>query len=619
MAPLWLDVLDQTIRACAFHRRPDLAHQLQHKRVQLLDAKLRVMVVGESKQGKSQLVNALLNAPVCAVGDDTTTAMMTVIQHADAPSAALVKSPAAAAQRAITSSAAPADRVPVAIEELAGRVVGKGLLRHPDEFVHAEVGIPRELLAPGLVLIDTPSIGGLDTHRAAPTSAALIQADAVVMVSDATQEFSGTELDFLLRVVKACPNVIVALSKTDIAPQWRRVAQSNRDHLADAGIPARLVPVSATLRLQAAQTGDKALNIESGFPDLIACLQHDILTKAELLAPHTVTVVASAAIEELATPLQAERAALAAEQPSDAMSQLHQAQQRFDELRRLSMRWQNTLTDEIFDLVSDVEYDLRDRTRKILRKVDEVFDTADPAVIWDTFKPWLEENLVEAAEANFAWLVERSHWISGKIAATFPAYRDSILPESAFRTPDDLFDSMTELEAPANGRFTLSQKVFSGLRGSYGGVVMFGLITGMTGLPLINPVSLGAGAVFGSKSLKDEGEGRLLRRQATAKAAVQRHVEDFFLKFGKDCKDVARQVQRRLRDHFTALAEELQETIVESARVAKLAADSDAADRDRRARELQRELEVLFTLHSQIQAVGEARTLAGAGPEVAAA
>ena len=64
MAPSWLPVLDDTISACTALRRPDLAHRLQRRRARLLDPRLRVVVMGLLNQGKSQLINALVNAPV---------------------------------------------------------------------------------------------------------------------------------------------------------------------------------------------------------------------------------------------------------------------------------------------------------------------------------------------------------------------------------------------------------------------------------------------------------------------------------------------------------------------------------------------------------------------------
>ncbi|GAA5197242.1 isoniazid inducible protein IniA [Rugosimonospora acidiphila] len=598
MVPLWLDVLDDTIRACAAHSRADLVQQLQHKRAQLLDPKLRVLVVGEAGQGKSQLINALLNAPVCAVGDDFTTSVPSVIQHADAPCAALVTGPTTVPDRDVAAT----ERVPVPIEQLASGVTGAG------RFHRAEIGIPRELLTAGLVLIDTPGLdagwatGGLDAAWVGHT-------DAVLLVSDANRLLSNVELAFLGYAVRTCPQVIVALSKIDIATQWRRVAEQNRDRLAGAGIPATVIPVSATLRLLAAKANDRRLNAESGFPDLVGRLQHDLLTKPESLAPHTARTITGTVVEQLCLPLRARRFALDGALVSGAASQLNEAQRRLDELRRLSSRWQNSLADEISDLSADIEHDLRDRTRRILRRVDEVFDDADPGAVWEAFAPWLEENLLEAAEANFGWLVERSHWIAEKIAAGFPGYRTAVLPESAFDLGHEPFDTVAELEQPNIGRFTFTQKVYTGLRGSYGGLVMFGLVTSLAGMPLFNAVSVGAGALFGGKSLRDEGDSRLQRRQSLAKAAVQRHVEDFFISFSKDCKDVIRQVQRRLRDHFAGMAEDLQASILESARTAKQAADRDLAERDRHDRELQRELEDLRRLHDRANALALPATI----------
>ena len=46
MAPPWLDVLDETIHACTARGRRDLVRLLEDRRTQLLDPRLRVLVVG---------------------------------------------------------------------------------------------------------------------------------------------------------------------------------------------------------------------------------------------------------------------------------------------------------------------------------------------------------------------------------------------------------------------------------------------------------------------------------------------------------------------------------------------------------------------------------------------
>ncbi|MET8306664.1 dynamin family protein [Micromonospora sp. NPDC005173] len=608
MAGIWLDVLDEIARTCHTHGRGDLLQTVRQRRTQLLDPKLRVLVIGEPNQGKSQLINAIINAPACPVGDGRTTVLPTVVQHADVTSAAVVQAPPPAPGRpAGTAPAAIVERTPVALNQVAAGVAGTIGRRPGGGPVYVEIGLPRALLGGGLVLVDTPGTDEIAVLGSVAPVAAPSRADTVLLVTDSTRELSVTELNMLLHVMRSHPNVVVVQSKTDLVADWRAVAERNRQHLADAGVPVPLIPVSAALRLRAAAADDRGLNAESGFPALIARLQRDLAGKSDQLARASVQGVARTVVEQLAAPLRAELATQEAEVQSGPISRLHAAQREVDELRRCTTRWQNTLTDEMADLLSDIEYDLRDRTRQILRTVDEAFDTADPLVAWDTFQDWLERNLVEAAEANHEWLIQRCDWIARRVAANFTRYGYDVLPPWSMTMPEDFGDRLPELERPRIDRFTTGQKLFTGMKGSYGGMLMFGLATTLAGMPMINPVSVGIGALFGGKSIRDEGKQLLRRRQATAKTAIQRHVDDFFVQMIRDCRDAARQVQRMLRDHFTGLTEELQEAIVQSFRSAKQEADTDAALREQRQREIRLRMTRLAALYEQAQQLSGAR------------
>jgi hypothetical protein len=467
--------------------------------------------------------------------------------------------------------------------------------------VYAEVGVPRSLLGEGLVLIDTPPVGaeGPDLR----TLATYTRADLVVLACESGRELSGGEVNLLTDLARLYPGLVLALTKIDFFPRWRETLASNRRLLADAGVPATIVPVSSALRLRAVGSSDARLNAESGFPGLVAHLRGAVAAKPDALAPATVQLVARLVVEALAAPLREDLDRERGGGSSDAMARLHDAQRRVDALRRTAARWQNCLSDEVADLMSDIEQDLRDRTRAVLAKVEETFDEADPARVWDTFDPWLRQALREAAEASFAWLVERTEWLAGRVAAQFPSDAVRGLPQWTLTVPDRVADKVAALDTPRIERFTPSQKLFTGLRGSYGGVLMFGLATTMTGMPLINPISIGAGAVFGGKSIRDESRSLLRRRQAIAKAAVQRHVDEVFVRLNKEAKDSIRRVQRVLRDYFGAVTEDLQESIVESLRSAKQAADSDAAARERRIRRIQRDLGRLAELYEDVQAL----------------
>jgi hypothetical protein len=629
MAPAWLSVLDDTISACNAHRRPDLAHRLQRKRGRLLAPQLRVLVLGMLNQGKSQLINALVNAPICAVGDDLTTTAPTVVQHADSPSASLVTEPAGAEHRAITGPPAPAERVAVPIDEVSRQVSRRA--GGPDgHVVRAEIGIPRKLLATGLVLIDTPPVDTADKHgtdsaETSRTLAAAEQADTVLFASAATAELSGAELDLLTRISAACPNIIVALTKIDLVPRWRQVAERNLTLLTEARVPARQIPLSAALRMAAAEHGDTAINAESGFPELISCLQRQVTGKSDEVAPRTVGVACGQAVANLVTDVRTAIATPLVTRTPDVEAQLADAQRAMDELRRRTSRCQTVLADQMVDLTADVEHDLRDRTRRILREVDRIFDDADPRSAWDSFERWLRDSLTEAAESNLGWLVERCQWVADRVIASFPSEQEdapaNALLAGAGNGPEALLagagigtDEVGELDVPKLDPFGAGQKIFTGLRGSYGGVLMFGLITSLAGLPLINPISLGAGAAFGGKTIKDESDARLKRRQAAAKATAQRHIDDVFLACGKETKDLGRQVQRVLRDHITERAEDLAQRIAESSRVARQTAQSAAAEREQRRQRLATRLEELVELHRRAVAVAGQRPVVAQAP-----
>ncbi|OXM55581.1 dynamin family protein [Amycolatopsis alba] len=575
-APAWLDVLNETLDACAAHGRADLAERLRRRRDRQAPG-ARIAVVGFPKQGKGYLLNALLNAPVCAVGDASTPAVPTEIGYAADPAATLVGH----------------GRESVPVGDLAKELE----VRPPGSLRRVEVGLPRELLGTGLVLVDTPAIGDPRSPRTAATLDVLADAHAVILVSDATQELQPAELALARHIRTWCPALVLALTKIDVSPDWRELAARNRAALSETGVVADVFPVSATVRQAAAKAGDAVLNGQSGFPELLNWVGEQASRPIERTRALAAAVSVRAAAVELVETLQTRLDAVSRDTGVDQVTLLQQAQRRTEELRRQNVRWQNMLSDEITDLVSDAEYDLRERTRVIVRHIDRTFDEGDPAQIWPDFQTWLEENLAEAVETNHDWVSDRSTWIAHAVATTFgPHYGQA--PE--LPSTGSGVDSIPEVGAPKIERFKIGQKLFTGLRGSYGGVLMFGLVTSLAGLPLINPVSLGAGVAFATKSVRDEGGMRLQRRQALAKAAAQRHVDDVFIRFSKEIKDEIRQVQRRLRDHFVALSDELAEELTRQRELII----AGSAERDRRTQGVKKEIDRLAALHRKAGALG---------------
>src|SRR6185436_16645917 len=110
-----------------------------------------------------------------------------------------------------------------------------------------EVALPHPLLRTGLVLVDTPGVGGLGSVHSATTIGALPMATSVLFVSDASQESSHPELAFLEAARQLCPNVTCALTKVDFYPEWRMIFELDRTLLSKAGVKADVLTLSSTM------------------------------------------------------------------------------------------------------------------------------------------------------------------------------------------------------------------------------------------------------------------------------------------------------------------------------------------------------------------------------------
>ncbi|MEC5200153.1 hypothetical protein RCH21_002396 [Arthrobacter sp. PL16] len=581
--------------------RADLRQRLEQTLARLANPDVRVIVVGEFKQGKSKLINALVNAPVCPVDDDIATSVPTLVSFGDPASASVLIPHKDGGPDQDTSSV---ERRPIALEDIAGFVSERGNPSNRQGLASAEVRLPRRVLADGLSIIDSPGVGGLESAHALTTLTALPTADAMLLVSDASQEYTEPELRFLKQAQRIVPNVACLLSKTDLYPQWRAVADLDRGHLATAGMDSTpLIPVSSDLRLFAAQTGDAELNRESGFPELIAYLRNDVVGKAQALRRNSVAQDLLSTTEHLRLSVQSELQAL--QHPEGVpvlLAELEEAKEKADQQRKRSSRWQTTLNDGASDLISDMEHDLRDRLRTIQREAEAAIDEGDPGPVWDQFAEWLEQRVASAVSDTFVWTNERSHWLAEQVAELF-AVDNVPLPLLEVSGTDGVLAPVEEVPFLDPGHVSAAGKVLIGMRGSYGGVLMFGLLTGIIGMSLINPLSVGAGLLLGRKAYREDKDARLKRRQSEAKALVRRQMDDVVFQVGKQLKDRLRLVQREIRDHFGDIAEEHHRSLADSVAAAQRTASTYRQQRDERVVQLKAELARIDQVHAQAKAL----------------
>ncbi|MGH3995754.1 MAG: Isoniazid-inducible protein iniA, partial [Pseudonocardiaceae bacterium] len=219
---------------------------------------------------------------------------------------------------------------------------------------------------------------------------------------------------------------------------------------------------------------------------------------------------------------------------------------------------------------------------------------------WDQLSTWVEQEVASAASANLVWATQRARWLATQVADHFSEEEDRILPKLRTEVADAL-SSVRAMQLRSGEPFGIGQKALTGLRGGYVGLLMFGLLGTVVGLPLLNPFALGAGVLLGGKTITDERRRIVNRRQIEAKAAVRRYVDDVIFQAGKESKDMLRRVQRDLRDHFTTQAEEMTRSVGDSLRAAEKSVKTSKSERERRLAEISSELERLETLGQRVR------------------
>jgi len=580
-------------RAARAYGREDLAGRLAASLQRLSDPSIRVLVVGEFKQGKSSLVNALIGAPVCPVDDDVTTSVPTAVGYGDEVTVTAYHDPGG------QGGPPRAERIDLA--DLAEHVSEAGNPANVRRLRAVEVALPRDLLRRGLVLVDTPGVGGLGSAHSAATLGALPAANAVVLVSDAAQEFTEPELDFLHTARQLCPNIVCALTKIDFYPEWRKVLRLNQQHLTRAGIEATIMPTSATLRAEALRIRDRELNVESGYLQLVTHIQDEIVGRAGELALRSVATDLASVAEQLEGQFVAERAALDdPERAATLVAELQEAKTRADHLRSRAARWQQTLNDGFSDLSADADHDLRERMRGVSRDADAAIADSDPGEVWEQFESWLSRRVTTEVAASYTLVSRRTAELADAVVQHFADATDAVVlaPRSPV-APSGAAASIAIDEKIEIEHQSVGTKGMMALRGSYGGMMMFGMLGTMVGIGMLNPVSLAMGFTMGRKTLKDEKERQLTARRAEARAAHRKYVDEVSFQVGKDFRDTLRRIQRSLRDEFGERAEELQRSSASSLAAAQQALQIDEVERQGRIRDIDAELVRIAGLRDQ--------------------
>ena len=237
------DALDKTLEDLAALGTDRDREQLAAVRDRLAAARLRVLVAGEAKRGKSTLINALLGRPVLPSGVTPLTAVATTVRYGEDPHAEVrfgdgheEKHPLAALDDLVTERGNPRNRRGIAA-------------------VTAFVDAP--VLAGGVELVDTPGTGSVFVWGTDAAHQALETMDAAVFVLTADPPVSASERELLAKVADLSVRTFAVLNKADHLDDagLAEAAEFTSRVLAEAGHAGQVYPMSARAALDGGDPG----------------------------------------------------------------------------------------------------------------------------------------------------------------------------------------------------------------------------------------------------------------------------------------------------------------------------------------------------------------------------
>lgn len=267
---------------------------------QINSGEFHIVVMGEIKKGKSSLISALLGEyEILPVYSDVATSTVFKILYGDEYKYSVHLNTEKIVDDNNSQNKFQEHLIEINRDQIVEYGTEKGNPKNTKNVDYIQIEIPNQLLSNGIVIVDTPGIGGLFKNHREITLKYAPLADAIFFVIDSVESLiSEQEINFLKDLYKITENIYFFQTKKDAvdSDSWKAWMKRNldilttTDKLKDFLIQKNEIkyfPVSSKLKKYADESKSQKESAEdledSGFPPVLDFIENNlILNKKEL-------------------------------------------------------------------------------------------------------------------------------------------------------------------------------------------------------------------------------------------------------------------------------------------------------------------------------------------------
>lgn len=491
----------------------------------------RIVVMGEIKKGKSSFINALLGVrDLVPVSSDIATSTIYKICYGEK-----------IAYKVFFTEESKKPCVFIDKQELAqyGTEDGNPLNEKCVEFI--QVFVPSPFLKDGLVIIDTPGLGGLFKQHKRITYEYVPRTDAVFMVSDSVESPIGkNELDLLEDLKKVTNQIFFVQTKAMAVDAEARQARerNNRETLARHGFDKKLLRyfvVDSHLKLDADEAKDREDLVDSGFVSLASCVNNEIKATSRRLLLRKAIKTASPKILSVENLIAAEGEIVAA----DSASSRQKIADALASAEKEAEIWKRDELPKIQDLIQDrlrkIKSDAMNRIKKY-RPLGEVYGEAVQSISQckdqESLSSWLRgfsDTIANQMTQERYTVLSGVHSEVENLLREIGNEESALMPIQLGGNLNVNVEAIRSVAEEGGTSMTKNwEKARTGLSGGMAGAGMAALVGGVLGsvVPVVGTVvgsTLGvfiAASVGATLSLESKAESDLKGAQQRAQSAV---------------------------------------------------------------------------------------------------